>query len=442
MLRSALCLALIGGALFANPPAHAASALAVLIAAAQSAEQFDPARIADVYRETVLNRDGIDRTVARLKAFARQPNLNNSAQAHVYLAIAHLHWRDGQIGQAVSSSARALALAATGDTLLFQARLLDAMGETQRAKDLYRRAAEAMEESGQRWAVRTRLAMMDTSRIDIETLEDLALRRDRQFRNQAAVVLALLGRPDRATRLYEPRPEDGSLYPQHLRLAEWALKAGEHGLAREQAWMAYSEAEVRLDRRYALALLSESHRATEDLNRLLDDLAIRGVGDEEILRLRVETLIETEEYAQAIELYRQLEGSEADIRQRSRLVSLYEAAGDTDGMVREYERMMQLEPDQVRWYDGLAAHYLHRAHTGRALRVWRTLEESNSERAEVLVDAARLMLRMGFTAESTAMIERHIQAHGPNNGALMFLFEAQLERGPGKRGAGRASAPG
>lgn len=433
MLRSALCLALIcGGAPFANPAAHAASAMAELVAAAQATEQFDTAMVADVYRETVLKGEGIDRAVARLEAFARQPDLTNSAQACLYLAIAHLQWRDGEIGLALSSSARAQELAPTGDTLLFQARLLDASGDAQQAKDLYRRAAEAMEESGQRWAIRTRLAMMDTSRIDIETLENLALLRDQQFRNQAAVVLALLGRPERATQLYEPRAEDGSLYPQHLRLAEWALKAGEHGLAREQAWMAYSEAEVRLDRRYALALLSESHRTTEELDRLLDDLAIRGVGDEEILRLRVETLIETEEYAQAIELYRQLEGSEADIRQRSRLVSLYEAAGDSDGMVREYERMMQSEPEQVRWYDGLAAHYLHRAHPGRALRVWRTLEERNSERAEVLVGAARLMLRMGFTAESMAMIERHIQAQGPNNGALLFLFEAHLEMGQEK----------
>jgi len=429
MLRSALCLALIcGGAPFANPAAHAASAMAELVAAAQATEQFDTARVADVYRETVLKGEGIDRAVARLEAFARQPDLTNSAQACLYLAIAHLQWRDGEIGLALSSSARAQELAPTGDTLLFQARLLDASGDAQQAKDLYRRAAEAMEESGQRWAIRTRLAMMDTSRIDIETLENLALLRDQQFRNQAAVVLALLGRPERATQLYEPRSEDGSLYPQHLRLAEWALKAGEHGLAREQAWMAYSEAEVRLDRRYALALLSESHRTTEELDRLLDDLAIRGVGDEEILRLRVETLIETEEYAQAIELYRQLEGSEADIRQRSRLVSLYEAAGDSDGMVREYERMMQSEPDQVPWYEGLAAHYLNRAAPGRAMQVWRTLEERNSERAEVLVGAARLMLRMGFTAESMAMIERHIQAHGPSVGALLFLFEAHLDR--------------
>lgn len=424
-----LALALVCAAFFTNPGAHAASALAELIAEARTTDEFDPRKVAAVYRETVLRGEGIDRVVSRLEAFSRQPGLSDQARARLHLAAAHLRWRDGGIDSAMSSSSRAMELAPDADTLLLQARLLDAGGESERARDLYVRAAEASGEGEEQWLIRTRLAMMDASRIDVESLEKLALRRDRKFRNQVAVAVALLGRPERAIELYEPRAEDGGLYRQHLRVADWALTAREHGLAREQAWLAYAEAEVRLDRRYALALLSESYRETGELDRLLADLALRGVGDEEVLRLRVETLIETEEYGRAIELYRQLEGSEAEIHQRSRLVSLYEAAGDSDGMVREYERLMQSEPDQVQWYDGLAAHYLYRAEPGQSLQVWQALEERHSERAEILVEAARLMLKMGFTAESMAMIERHLKAHGPDVRALLFLFETQLEMG-------------
>ena len=422
-------LALVLVALCAPPPAHGASALAELIAATQSSDEFDSRMVAALYRETVLSGDGIDRAVARLKAFSRQPGLTPSAQANLHLAVAQLQWRDGEIGEAVASSDKALEIAPTANTLLLKARLLDTGGESKQARDWYRRAAEAFGEGDEQWLIRTRLAMMEVSGRSVAAVEELAGRRDQEFRNQAAVVLALLGRPQRAIALYEPRAEDGKLYRQHLRLAEWALQADEHELARKQAWLAYGEAEVRVDRLYALALLTESYRKAEELDALLEDLAQRDPGDQEILRLRVETLIETEEYGNAIELYKQLEVAEADVSERRRLVSLYEAAGDTDAMVREYERMMEAEPGQVQWYDGLAAHYLNLADNDSALDVWSTLESRNRERAEILVEAAGLMLQMGFMDECVAMVERHMETHGPDVGALFFLFGAWLDKG-------------
>ena len=422
-------LALVLVALCPPPPAHAASALAELIAATQSSDEFDSRMVAAVYRETVLSGDGIDRAVARLKAFSRQPGLTPAAQANLHLAVAQLQWRDGEIDQAVASSDKALEIAPTASTLLLKARLLDTGGESKQARDWYRRAAEAFGEGDEQWLIQTRLAMMEVSGRSVAAVEELAGRRDQEFRNQAAVVLALLGRPQRAIALYEPRAEDGKLYRQHLRLAEWALQADEHELARKQAWLAYGEAAVRVDRLYALALLTESYRKAEELDALLEDLVQRDPGDQELLRLRVETLIETEEYGKAIELYKQLEGGEADVSERRRLVSLYEAAGDTDAMVREYERMMEAEPDQVQWYDGLAAHHLNLADNDSALEVWSTLESRNRERAEILVEAAGLMLQMGFMDECVAMVERHMEAHGPDVGALLFLFGAWLDKG-------------
>lgn len=411
------------------PPAHAQSALAELIASLEASERFEPGRVAAVYRETVLTGAGIDRAVARLRAYARAATLSPQGQAASHLAIAHLQWRDGALEDAVLSSDLALESSPTREALLLKARLLDAGGDEDAAREWYQRAAEAYDQGDEQWLIRVRLAMMDVSSRNVEALEELASQRDPSFRNQAAVVLALLGRPERAIALYRPLPEADRPYRQHLRLSEWALNAGSHGLAREQAWLAYAAAPVRVDRLYALSLLAESYRSADELALLLNDLASRDPEDQDLLRLRVETLIETEAYPQALELYGQLEGSQADIAERRRLVSLYEAAGDTDAMVSEYRRMMDAEPAQPQWYDGLAAHYLNIADNDAALAVWDTFQQRNSERAGALVEGARLMVSMGFVDESVAMIERYVQAHGPDVGALLFLFETWLDRG-------------
>ena len=415
--------------LCAPPPAQAATALGDLIASLETTERFDPEKLAAVYRETVLSGDGIDRAVVRLQAYARGVTLSREGQADCHLAIAHLQWRDGAIEEAVVSSEKALESSPTPQALLLKARLLDAGGQEDLSRKWYLRASEAFGEGDEQWLIRVRLAMMDVSGRNVEVLEELASGRDQDFRNQAAVVLALLGRPERAITLYQPLPEAGKLFRQHVRLSEWALKAESHDLARDQAWLGYAAAPVRADRLYALSLLTESYRSADELDRLLEDLASRDPEDQGLLRLRVETLIETEEYHRAIELYEQLEGSEADIAERRRLVALYEAAGDTDAMVREYRRMMDTEPGQVQWYDGLAAHYLNLADNDAALTVWEMLEERNAESAGILVEGGRLMLEMGFVDESVAMVERHLQTHGPDVGALLFLFETWLNRG-------------
>ena len=436
-----VALALLLAVLCLPPAAQAQSALAELIASLESSERFEPDRVAAVYRETVLTGAGIDRAVARLRAYSRGAALSPEGQAASHLAIAHLQWRDGAIEDAVTSSDLALESSPTREALLLKARLLDAGGDEDAARDWYLRAAEAYGESDEQWLIRVRLAMMDVSSRNVEALEELASQRDQSFRNQAAVVLALLGRPERAIALYQPLPDAGRLYRQHLRLSEWALTAEAHELAREQAWLGYAAAPVRVDRLYALSLLAESYRSADQLPLMLDDLAARDPEDQDLLRLRVETLIETEDYPQALELYGQLEGSEADIAERRRLVSLYEAAGDTGAMVSEYRRMMDAEPAQAQWYDGLAAHYLNIADNAAALAVWETLEERNGERAGVLVEAGRLMLAMGFVDESVAMVERHLAAHGPDVGALLFLFETWLDRGEDEPALGGARTP-
>ncbi|MYJ74919.1 MAG: hypothetical protein F4089_07355 [Gammaproteobacteria bacterium] len=423
-------LTLLLAALFLSPStATAATALAELIASLETTERYDSDKAAAVYREAVLGGTGIDRTVARLRAYSRRAGLSPDSRSACHLAIAHFMWRDGAIEAAVVAANDALHDSLDPGALLLKARLLDAGGDADQARHWYQRAAEAFGPSDEQWLIRVRLAMMDMSSRNVAALEELALQREPGFRNQAAVVLALLGRPDRAITLYQPLKTNGKAYPRHVRLSEWALQAGSHELAREQAWLGYAAAPVRTDRLYALGLLTESYRSAGELHQLIEDLAARESDDEDLLRLRVEALIETEEYHRAIALYEELSQTDADIDERHRLVALHEAAGDAEAMVREYRRMMDAEPAEVRWYDALAAHYLHLADDDAALAVWKTLEVRNGERAGVLVEGARLMRSMDFVDKGVAMIERHIEAQGPDVGALLFVFETWLDRG-------------
>ena len=415
--------------LFVSPlPATGATALAELIASLETTARYDVDKVAAVYREAVVGGAGIDRTVNRLRAYSRRTGLSPEVRAACHLAIAHFMWRDGAAEAAVVSVNEALESTSTAGALLMKARLLDAGGE-EKARDWYQRAAEATGPGDEQWLIRVRLAMMDMSSRNAAALEELAREREPLFRNQAALVLALMGRPDRAIGLYQPLAATGKLYPQHVRLSEWALQAESHELAREQAWLGYASAPVRTDRLYALGLLAESYRSAGESDQLVEDLAARESDDPDLLRLRVEAQIETEEFHRAIALYEELEETDADIDERRRLVSLFEAAGDTDAMVREYRRLMAAEPAELRWYEALAAHFLQLADDDSALTVWNALEARNGERAGVLVEGAGLMRSMGFVDEGVAMIERYIEAQGPDVGALLFLFETWLDRG-------------
>ncbi|MDE0177031.1 MAG: hypothetical protein OXP36_00415, partial [Gammaproteobacteria bacterium] len=91
-----------------TPAAGAATALADLIASLETTERYDPDKLAAVYREAVVGGTGIDRTIARLRAYSRRVGLSAEGRAAIHLAIAHFMWRDGAIGAAVVAADEAL----------------------------------------------------------------------------------------------------------------------------------------------------------------------------------------------------------------------------------------------------------------------------------------------------------------------------------------------
>ena len=413
--------------------AQAASALAELAKANADSDRVDLAAIDALYDETMLEGDSIDLAIRRLGVFADNARKSATERANHYLTIAHIHWRHGSQERALSAVDSALDLRETPDALLLKARLLDATGNPDEATDWYRKAADATDRTTEREFIRIRLTMAESSDRHVDSLVALAKQRDQRFRNRAAITLALLGHPDQALGLYDPDEQFGNPFRQHVRLAQWAINAGAFDLAQEASWTAYQATEVQSDALYALALLAEAYRKADALDELLVHLAEQTAANGEpapmLVQARVDVLIETEKYDEAIAFYEAADGTRVDVAARSRLIKLYEAAGRTEDMVAEYERLMAAEPGVVAWGAGLASHYLNIARPEDALGVWHRLAAANADRVEVLVEAGESMVQMGFVEEAVSMIEDQMATAGESPLPLFFLFDLRLRRG-------------
>ena len=413
--------------------AMAASALAEMVKSNAESGRVDLQRIHALYDETILDDGSIDLTVRRIGVFADNRAKTAQERANHYLTIAHIHWRHGDQDGALGAVDSALALRETPDALLLKARLLDATGNPADATEWYRKAAEATDIAVEKEFIRIRLTMAEASNRNIDALVTLAGQGDPAFRNRAAITLALLGHADQALALYDPAEASGNPFRQHVRVAQWAVDAGDFDLAQDASWTAYQATQVRTDALYALALLAESYRKDDALDELLAHLATQtaanGEPDPVLVQARVDVLIETENYDEAIAFYKAADDARVDVDARSRLIKLYEAAGRPDDMVAEYERLMAREPDVVAWFAGLASHYLNMARPEDALAVWHRLAANNPERIEVLAEAGEAMVQMGFVEEAVDMIEDQMAAFGETPQALIFLFDLRLRRG-------------
>lgn len=417
------------------------TALAALILAfagqANGAEAADPQRldltsVDDLYQRAILEHGGIDEAVERLRVTAVDSLHTDRERSNTWLNIAHLHWRHGQLAAAIDATGKALDIHEHVDGMLLNARLLDATGDADGATAWYETAAQTTTSAGEKDFIRLRLTMAQATNRNIDALVELAKERDQAFRNRAAITLALLGHPATATRLYEASEELGNPFRPHARLANWAMESGEFELAQSESWRAYEAAATRGDRLYALALLVEAHRKDNALDTLLTRLgqAMSDDGfDPDLLETRIDLLIETKNYDEAIDFYRSMDDQRVDPASRRRLINLYQAAGRTDEMIAEYQQLMSTEPRVVHWYAGLAGHFLNVAQPDAALAVWHKLAARNQDRVEVLTDAAAAMVQMGFVVEAVAMIEDHMAVAGESLDGLLFLFDLRHRRG-------------
>ena len=413
-------------------PASAASALAETLRVHRDAQRLDVGSIAALYDEAILTDAGIGRTVERLRVFAGREDRPPRELANIRLIIAHLLWRHGDPDAALATADQALATLETADGLLLKGRLLDAKGDAAAAADWYQRAIAASDSGEEKEFLRLRLTMAQASERNVDALARLASEGDDAYRNRAAGALGILGHPAKALEIYQAGEDFGTPFRQHVRLAEWAIAAADWPRAQAEAWRAVDAAGPRADALYALAILVEAHRGDDALGALLaaidERMAEGGADNADLARTRVDLLIETERYDDAIAFYETVSDT-VDMAARRRLIQLYEAAGRPEDMVAEYQRLIAAEPAVVGWYASLAGHYMNVAAEDQALAVWANLEARNADRLEVLLEGGERMIDMGFVQEALAMIERHMAQRGESAPALLFLFEAHFARG-------------
>ena len=430
----------LAAALACAAPAFAASALAEALRHHRDAERLDVGRIAALYDEAILTEDGINRTLGRLRVFANRADRPPRELANTRLLIAHVLWRHGDPDAALAATDEALAALETADGLLLKGRLLDIQGDAAAAAEWYQRAIAASDSEPEKEFLRLRLTMAQASERNVDALARLASEGDAAYRNRAAVALGILGHPAKALSIYQAAEGFGAPFRQHIRLAEWAIAAAEWQRAQAEAWRAFDAAGPRANALYALAILVEAHRGGDALGDLLAAIDERMSNSapetapdavsraRDLARTRVDLLIETQRYDEAIGFYQAADQS-VDVVARRRLVQLYEAAGRPADMVAEYRRLMRAEPHVVAWYGGLAGHHMNMAAEEEALSVWSALETANADRLDVLLEGGERMIEMGFVEPAVAMIERHMAGAGESAPALLFVFEARFARG-------------
>ena len=394
-----------------------------------SEERLDLDLVYQVFNDAILTHLELNPALDELRDVAENADVSDRTRAKSYLSMAHLYWRYGHFDSAIEVADKAIELVETTDGTLLKARLLDAQGLRGDAVEWYQKTLELTELPEEQKFIRIRLAMIDVQPTNVEALINLATEENQEFKNRAALTLAVLGHPTDAVNLYQPNPENKYYFRQLLRITEWAILCEDYEQAQQNAWLAYDTAETRFDALYALTLVDEAYRKADSLEELLAVLNERQDKDRDLTDLHIDLLSDSERYDEAIALFQSMNANPEDLATRYRLLQIYDVARRTDEMVAEYRRLIREEPDTVLWYSGLASHFVSVAQPEESLNVWHLLEENNPDNIDILTHGGRYMSQMGFEEEAMAIVERHREKHGPTTTGQIFLFEAHLADG-------------
>jgi DNA-binding SARP family transcriptional activator len=345
---------------------------------------------------------------------------------------AHFLWRRGDLDLARQRYAE---LAEDGEDLaaaLAHAKLLDALGRTDEALRAYEALLPRLDAQAQAF-LRLRMALMSMTSGDEagqDALAEFASAEDSpvDVRNRAAIVLALLGRPDDAIALYEVEGEDAARFKGEVRVAEWAVRAGDAATAQGAAWRAVRAATLKRDRRYALTVLVEAHRMDDSLGALIERFAAASALSAEEREVWIALLRETERFDEALALFQSARGAGDEtftVEMRRELLEMYREAGQAEQMVAGYLELVAAEPERTAWREGLARYYLERGDRAAAVEVWRTFIENGEE----LLLGAETLRGLGLDDEAMRCAELCVERDAERFPALLFLYALHRDRG-------------
>ncbi len=352
--------------------------------------------------------------------------------------------REGRLQDALRHADRALALVPDPALELDRAHLLDATGDAEKALAAYDKLLasakdrETLEHVGIRRAL-LKASMSPPVAPDSRPTKDEPSEfftfasqpgRDEEFRNRAAVVLAMLGRPKEAIQLYTAHGDGRDRFRQEVRLAEWSLAAKAAADAQVHAWNAYESATVKRDRLFALTILVESHRADKSLPKLIDRFAAKTTIDAEARQTWIDLLRETSRVDEAMRLFRaSADGASFTPDMRRQLLEMCREAGRETELVATYRQLITDEPERIEWREGLSRYLLERGDRDGARSIWKDYVARFTDIAHRM-EAARTARMLGLEDVARATVETCLAADAFHAGeARLFLAEMEQKGG-------------
>ena len=379
-----------------------------------------------LYAKAMLAAGHLESVRAELAVVAGNAQLPDQQRVQARLIESQLLWRHGDLETAIVVVDSALAISPESvDALLLQARLLEAGSQFKKAFSIYERAIALTEDDEAKEKLRLRMAMLQTDSENASALIDLTTQRDQEFRNRAAVALALLGQTEKAIDIYKVSAETPrGLFQQRTRLAGWAMKAGRNELAKNMALDAALSAPSSRDRLYAFSMLAEVHRTEGSLDKLIERLIAIPTLSSEGHQVLVDLLTESERIDDAIALLqRQEDSSELSPAQQSQLIRMYQYTGNNQALVAEYTRLIVEQPDSSYWPKGLAEYYVTVGDRKAATRIWNEFITRNKNDIGALLAGAEQMTAMGFEHLAIEALDRYMSSNEDSVAALLFMFD-------------------
>ncbi len=406
--------------------------------AAQASQDLEAALLApsseaaaELYRACVAEHGGLAPLEERLLGLADDASLTATRRAAAWTLLGHARWRLGALGRAREAFERAVEVdpdLRAGRVGL--ARLLDAAGDLEPAREAYALALKGLEDPALELELRIAqalLAMDAGGEEDRNALATFAANLAAEDRNRAAVVLSLLDRPADALALFEQREDPKLRARDLLRVAGWHLRAQDPAAAADAAWESSLCATLGRERRQALALCMEGHIAAESLDAMLERFAGLEQPSAEHQEAWNEVLRQTARYDEAIARFEGAAGDSLEPEARLELLEMYREAGRREAMLAAYRDLIASEPARVLWRSGLTRVLLEEGDREGALGAWEGFEEAASPAD--LLEGARALARVGLRERAQAWGRACEASEETQVPAQLFLFAMERDAG-------------
>ncbi|WIO74712.1 hypothetical protein QP938_02075 [Porticoccaceae bacterium LTM1] len=398
LLATVLTIGGISPSLLAETGMVSQSPLTTAVAAVVSAQQGSEFANADRrYRESVQSAGDVSPLLKELRKQLSDTKRGADERARTSLQLSLVLWRSGDLKGAIDVVTQGLDLKGISQpnmAVLHEqlGRLLEAQSDHKGALGEYRQALALASRDDQQH-IQQRIAVLTG---DADLLLELAKGADQVTANRIAAVLALMGEPGLGIQVFQidPSASKQDELDGHLRLADWALLAEQWPLAQQHAWAAVNLADNDRDSGYSLGVLVEAYRASDSLEKLVEELQARktlsGLEKQELTNL----LRELGRPGDALEM---LLASERRLTaaQKRQLINLYLEAGRDSELQSMLAERMQAKPSDIDWPAGLCQYHLSNGNQTLARQVWLDFIERNRS-AEILILAAEEMETFGF----------------------------------------------